>query len=220
MRVRWAGVAAIVAAICLAAGNYLFWRYVPADDAARAGQQTAVIVTGVLWLIAHLAMAPALIGIYSRQFRRAGLLGGTGMVLSVAGTLGIAVFVYRLFPELFGSRVYTVREMQLALFLQAMAELSIASLLAGLLCFGISIEVAGAFPRFSGLPFAAGALVAPLALHNEGFLVLAAALVAVGLGWLGCLLIFRDGRPRTGAAASQTQRPRTASAFWNTQRGD
>jgi hypothetical protein len=212
IKVRLAGVACMIAGVCLCAAYVLFWRFVPVDDAERAEQRPAVLVTGVLWMLGHVALAPSLIGIYARQFRRAGLLGGTGLVLCVAGTLGLAAFAYRLFPELFDARVYRYSEMQWALLLQAVAELSGTSLLIGLLFFGVASVRARTYPRLAGALFAAAALVAVLALEDEGFLALAATVLAAGLVWLGGILLRSrpEGRQATRHAASA----RPASRLW------
>jgi hypothetical protein len=219
MIIRLSGLAAIVAAVCLVAGNYIFWQHVPAEEAARADHHATVVITGILWLMGYMALAGAIAGIYSRQYRRAGLIGGTGMVLCVLGSLGIAAFVYRLFPELFDSHAHKVQEAQLALFLHAVAELGAASLVAGLLLFGIGTEVARVFPRFSGLLLVAAAVVAPLAMWNEGYLVLAACLLALGLIWLGIIVLLGKMRPDRQFRREPPQ-ARPASRFWSAQSGD
>lgn len=188
--VRLAGVSSVIAGLLLTAGHLAFWQLVPVGDDARAEKETQVIIVGLLWLSAHVAIAPALMGIHAQQYRRTGTLGGVGLVLGVGGTLGLAMAMLLVFPEIIGLQTDTVQEARIAVLLQATGELSVVSFLVGLLLVGTATILAGRLPRFSGTLLVVGSLLAPLALLSESFLTLSGVLMGTGLTWIGATLLF------------------------------
>lgn len=215
---RAAGVASVIAGVLLGAGHLLFALYVPVDGAARAERHSLVVIVGTMWLTGHLAMAPGLIGIYSRRLRQTGLPGGIGLALCVGGTLGLTAFVFQLFPELIGRRVDTFQEMQVALLLQAIGELSATSLLFGILLFGSATELSRRCPPGAGVPLVAGALLAALGLLNEDALTIGALIVSAGLIYLGTALTLEKAPRKRLLLKRRPAAQRRFSRFWARER--
>jgi hypothetical protein len=215
---RAAGVSGILAGVLLAAGHLLFALYVPDDGAARAERHTLVVIVGGMWLIGHIAMTPALIGIYSRRLQQTGLVGGTGLALCVGGTLGLSAFVFQLFPELIGRQVDTFQEMQVALLLQAIGELSATSLLFGLVLFGLATELSRRCPPGAGVLVVAGAIFAALALLNEDALAIGAVVVSIGLIYLGAALTLEKAPRKRLLLTTLPAGERRSPRFWARER--
>ena len=216
--VRVAGWASVIAGVLLGTVHLLFALYVPEDGAARAERHSLVVIGGTMWLTGHLAMAPGLIGIYSRRLQQTGLLGGTSIALCVGGTLGLSAFVFQLFPELIGRQVDTFQEMQVALLLQAIGELSATSLLFGLLLLGFTTELSRRRPPGAGVLLIAGTLLATLGLLNEAALAAGAILIAAGLIYLGAVLTLNKAPRKRLLLKELPAGERRPSKFWARER--
>ena len=188
---RFIGTAGLATGLLLAMGHLLYWLFL-IDDDARADARTLLAVTGALWLAAHWSIAVALVGLYSSEAKRLGLLGWTGMALGTMGTLAVSGFVFWAFPEVSGLEEETVRKMRASFLLRVGGELGGPSLLVGLLLFGAAVVREGTPSRAFGALLAVGAALAPVAILRDEFLVGPALMVAAGFSGLGWALLRRS----------------------------
>lgn len=159
-------------------------------------------VLGSLWVLtAHVLLVFAFVALYVAQAQQSGLLGTSGMVLSVVGTTLASGVILVEIAGASGAEVGAVLEVGPT---GALALLAGLAFLTGLILLGVATMRAGVFPYWAGLLLIAGDVVfgaasfagsASLVVEVIGALIACAAFV-----WLGLALL---SGTRSGAPAGQ-----------------
>jgi hypothetical protein len=152
-------------------------------------------------LTAHVLLVFAFVALYVAQAQQSGLLGTSGMVLSVVGTTLASGVILVEIAGASGAEVGAVLEVGPT---GALALLAGLAFLTGLILLGVATMRAGVFPYWAGLLLIAGDVVfgaasfagsASLVVEVIGALIACAAFV-----WLGLALL---SGTRSGAPAGQ-----------------
>jgi hypothetical protein len=179
------GLASIVSGVLLVVGHLLNLGGDP---------EYGTVLGESLVLTAHVALVFALVALYAAQAERSGLLGSTGMVLSVVGTTLASGVILVEIAGASGAEVDVVLGMGVS---GALSVLGGLVFFVGLILFGIATMRAGVLPRWAGLllivgdiVFAAGGFSGSAALVVE---VVGAAATCAGFVWLGLALLSGSG---------------------------
>jgi hypothetical protein len=144
-------------------------------------------------LVAHVALVFALVALYAAQAERSGLLGSTGMVLSVVGTTLVSGVVLVEIAGASGAEVDAV--------------LGGLAFFVGLILFGIATMRAGVLPRWAGLLLIAGDVI----FAAGGFSGSAAPVVEVLGAAVTCAAFVRLGPALLSGSGASARRPARAS---------
>ena len=152
-------------------------------------------------LTAHVLLVFALVALYMAQAEQSGLLGTSGMVLSVVGTTLVSGVILVEIAGASGAEVGAVLEAGLT---GALALLAGLAFLIGLILLGVATMRAGVFPYGAGVLLISGDVVfgaasfagaASLVVEVVGALITCVAFV-----WLGLALFWET---RSGASVGQ-----------------
>lgn len=189
-RIRWAGLAAVLGGVLYALAALLH----PAGEDAAAVLSPTWVTAHAFGGVSGLFTLLGLAGLYARQAERAGRLGLIGFVSAFIGiamsgpgeflAAFVSPFIAAKAPALF-DEVMSSQPTGPALAFQLVM---IAGLVVGYILFGIATVRAGVLPRWGGWLLIAGVLLAfgsPLS-HIIG--IVAAAVLGLGLVWLGYAL--------------------------------
>jgi hypothetical protein len=200
--IRWSGLAAMAAPILIAVADVmkyfvgLLWQS-GGDDASNVWMATSGwSIASALMTVAALLMLGGLLGLYSRQADKAGILGLIAFLMAFAGTALLIGFVWYLgflvFPWLAEAAPELANadpSMRLALGgLVLMALLY----LPGWVLFGVASLRAKVFPGLAAVLLVIGVVLDPITVAVR-IPVLAAAVLGVGMGWMGYIVWTEKG---------------------------
>jgi hypothetical protein len=197
LHVRLTGMVSILAGICIITGGSIhYFLHNPFGH----------------WImyIGDLLLVFALTGLYAMQSRQSGLLGLSGYILSVLGTMVISVSSFLILADVYGLKAAHETWM----FMYVDASLYLPGLYAKLIGFtllGISTAYNRVFPRWAGILLAlsaVSALPAELLPGMIGMYLVAVTLAFAGLVWMGISLLL----PRSNLEASAAPKPEFSEA--------